>query len=175
MKNTTQAPGAPVGAPGTLDELKKLLQDFDTAMLTTVTPHGLLRARPMAVQKPVPELACDLWFVTAVESPKAGEIAHEEQVGVSCYRHEDRAYISISASARVRRDRTLVEKLFQPSWKVWFPDGPSDPSIAFIEMQVERAEYWNLEGGRVRLLYEMAKSLVRGESAVANLPPPKKI
>lgn len=37
---------------GSIDELKTLLQEFDTAMLTTLTPEGLFRARPMPVQEP---------------------------------------------------------------------------------------------------------------------------
>ena len=129
----------------------------------------------MEIQKPVPELACDLWFVTSLDSAKSEEIAHEHQVGVSCFRRSDRAYLSISAIARVRRDTELIQKLFKPAWKIWFPNGPSDPTIALIEMQVERGEYWNPEGGPVRLLYEMVKSLVSREPATANLPPPKKV
>ncbi len=164
-----------IAAAGTVAELNELLQSFDTAMLTTLTPMGLLRARPMEIQKPVPELACDLWFVTSLDSAKSEEIAHEHQVGVSCFRRSDRAYLSISAIARVRRDTELIQKLFKPAWKIWFPNGPSDPAIALIEMQVERGEYWNPEGGPVRLLYEMVKSLVSGEPATANLPPPKKV
>ena len=94
---------------------------------------------------------------------------------MTCYRPRDRAYVSISAIARVRRDPALVRRLFQPDWKIWFPKGPDDESIALIEMQVERAEYWEPKGGAARVLYEMVKSLVRGEPAGANPPPTKKI
>ena len=160
---------------GSLDELKALVHEFDTAMLTTLTPEGLFRARPMAVQEPCVEVECDLWFVTSLDSAKSDEIAHEHQVGVSCYRPADGAYASISAIARIRRDREQIARLFKPAWKVWFPEGPSDPTIALIEMQVERGEYWNPGTGPVRLLHEMVKSLVGGGPAARNLPPPKKI
>jgi general stress protein 26 len=164
-----------VAAQGSIAELEQLLQSFDTAMLTTLTPMGLLRARPMEIQKPVPELDCDLWFVTSLDSAKSDEIAHEHQVGVSCFRRSDRAYLSISAIARIRREPELIAKLFKPSWKLWFPDGPADPRIALIEMKVERGEYWNPEGGPVRLLYEMVKSLVSAEPVPPSLASPKKV
>jgi len=172
-KNSTAA--NTVSTTGSIDELKEMLQSFDTAMLTTVTPMGLLRARPMAIQEDTPELACDFWFVTSLDSPKTGEIANDHQVGVSCFRNRDRSYLSISAIARVRRDPELIARLFKPDWRIWFPEGPQDPTIALIEMQVERGEYWNPDGGPVRLLYEMVKSLVAGEAADANLPPPKRV
>jgi len=174
MKNTHVTAGS-AASSGTIVELNELLQSFDTAMLTTLTPMGHLRARPMEIQKPVPEIASDLWFVTSIDSAKSDEIAHEHQVGVCCFRRSDRAYLSISAMARVRRDPELIRRLYKPAWKLWFPEGPGDPHIALIEMQVERGEYWNPEGGPVRTLYEMVKSLVVGESAAANLPPPKKV
>lgn len=169
----THTPADAVAPRGSLAELNELLRSFDTAMLTTLTPMGLLRARPMEIQAPVPDLACDLWFVTSLDSAKTDEIAHEHQVGVSCFRRQDRAYLSISAIARIRRDPELIRKLFKPAWKSWFPDGPSDPRIALIEMQVERGEYWNPEGGPVRTLYETVKSLVTGGSAAAGRQPPK--
>ena len=35
---------------GTVDGLRKELAEFDTAMLSTITSDGLIRARPMAMQ-----------------------------------------------------------------------------------------------------------------------------
>jgi len=42
-------------------------------------------------------------------------------------------------------------------------------------MTVIRAEYWEPQGGKVRILYELVKSLVKGEPGDANFPPPKKL
>lgn len=174
--NAATANGDTPYVQGNLDELKNLLQEFETAMLVTSTADGRMRARPMAIQKPDSAMDCDLWFVASIDSAKMNEIAREPRVCVTCLRGKHgSAYVSISARARVHRDPALVRKLFQPDWKVWWPEGPDDPNIAFIEMNVERAEYWEPEGGSVRVLYEMVKSLVRGESADAHLPPPKKI
>jgi general stress protein 26 len=129
----------------------------------------------MAIQRDAPELTADLWFVASMDSAKMREIEERPSVCVTCLRGSGSAYISISADARVRRDPALVRKLFQSDWKLWWPDGPDDPSITFIEMTVIRAEYWEPAGGKVRILYEMMKSLVKGEPGDANLPPPKKM
>lgn len=163
------------GTVGSLEELRQLLGELDTVMLTTVTPEGLVRSRPMAVQEPDDALRGDLWFVTAIDSAKVGEIANEQQVGVSGYRPSDRAYLSISGRARVKQDRALARRLFTPAWKSWFTLGADDPTIAFLELDVERAEYWEPEGGRLRVIYEMAKARLRGEPATSTLPPTKHI
>jgi general stress protein 26 len=175
MTNTSTNDGLARTVRGSLSELTQLLAEFDTAMLTTVTTQGRLHARPMAVQEPTPELSCDLWFVTASDSNKVFEIEREHQVGVSCYRARDRAYLSISGYAHLLQDRELAKRLFRPAWKLWFPQGADDPTIAIVELQVESADYWEPKGGRLRVVYELAKSLLRGEQATTNLPPPKHV
>jgi general stress protein 26 len=171
----TDASHGPSVVQGSLDELKKLVQEFDTVMLVTSTPEGRLRARPMAVQEPADELTADLWFVSSLDTAKIEEIGQRPEVCVTALRGSGKAYVSISAFARARRDPALVQKLWKPDWKVWWPDGPTDPQITFVELEVERAEYWEPAGGSVRVLYEMVKSLVKGERGDANLPPTKKL
>lgn len=160
---------------GSLMELKQLLKQFDVALLTSVNPDGLIRSRPMAVQDSDEVLDCDLWFVTSSDSPKVGEIAQERQVGVSAYRSRDRAWLSISAWASFERDEELTRRLFKPAWKAWFVEGPSDPTIVLLKLHVERAEYWEPEGGRARVLFDLVKSRLRGEPVDAELNPPKTV
>ena len=173
MSSTTR-PNPPV-THGSLAELKSLLQEFDTTMLTTVAVDGSLRSRPMAVQNNDELPGCDLWFVTSIDSPKVGEISADRHVNVSAIRARDRAYLSISAWAVFERDEALIRRLFKPDWKFWFPDGPDDPSIALMKMRVEYAEYWAPEGGRARVLFSMLKAKLSGESAANALPPRKQI
>ena len=161
--------------PGSIDELRELLKEFDVALLVTRTSEGFMRARPMAMQdiEELPE--ADLWFVTPDETPKVGEIEREQQVAVACYRPKDRAYLSISATARVEHDQETIKRLWKPDWQAWLPNGPEDPHAALIKLQIERAEYWEPSGGKLRVLYEMAKAVVQGESAAKNLDPVKKV
>jgi general stress protein 26 len=164
------------GEQGSLAELKKLLHEFDTAMLTTMTPEGRLRARPMAIQKDDPALGCDLWFVASIHSAKVQEIRRNQAVGVSCLRGKyGSAYITISAIANVWQDPATVRRLWQSDWKLWWPEGPDDPQICFLKLHIEQAEYWEPTGGAVRVLFDMLKSWVKDEPADQNLPPPKRI
>jgi general stress protein 26 len=155
------------GSPGSIGELRALLQAFDTVMLVTMTPEGLLRARPMAIQDPAELPDCDLWFVTQEDTAKTGEIEREHQVAVCCYRPRDRAYLSISALATINRDQEKIRRLWKPAWKVWIPDGPESPHAALLLLTVERAEYWAPEGGVLRVLYARAKAFVQQKPAGA--------
>jgi general stress protein 26 len=147
-----------------------LLKEFDTALLVTTTTDKKLRARPMAIQNPDEVPDCDLWFVTADNTAKADEIYREQEVCVCAYRARDQAYLSISASAHVVKNPVEIKKLWKPAWKAWFPDGEYDPMIALLKLKVERAEYWEPAGGQVRVLYEMIRSALTGESASAAQP-----
>ena len=161
--------------PGNLDEMYGLLGEFDTAMLVTVTADEMVRARPMALQDHEDVADCDLWFVTEADTPKCKEIEHDRNVGVVCLRNRDSAYLSISAEAEIVRDRALIHRLWKPDWKAWFPNGPDEESLAIIKLRVQRAEYWEPEGGRMRVLYEVVKALLKGERADAHMNPPKTI
>lgn len=158
---------------GTIQGLHEMLRDFDSAMLSTITSDGQIRARPMALQDPAEVSGCDLWFVTSIESGKVKDIIREEHVGVCCHRARDRAYVSVSAIAHVERDEALVRKLWKPSWKAWFPNGVEDPSIYLLTLQVQHAEYWEPEGGRVQVLFQLVKAMLKHQSAADALNPPK--
>jgi len=140
-------------ARGSKEELLALLAEFDTAMLVGIEADGTLRARPMGLQHE--RLAdCDLWFVSADDTHKTDEIDRHHQVNVCCLRTRDRAYVSLSAKARVERNPHQVQRLWQPTWKLWFGDErPEDGGIVLLKLQVERAEYWDPEGGRLRVVY----------------------
>jgi len=160
---------------GSKEELLRLLGEFDTAMLVGVEPDGTLRARPMGLQHD--QLAdCDLWFVTADDTHKTDEIDRQHHVNVCCLRTRDRAYVSISARARVDRNPSEVRRLWQPSWKLWLShEKPEDGSIVLLKLDVERAEYWEPEGGRLRVLYAMDKGLVSDEAMGDQLGPPREV
>ena len=140
-------------ARGSKEELLALLAEFDTAMLVGIEADGTLRARPMGLQHE--RLAdCDLWFVSADDTHKTDEIDRHHQVNVCCLRTRDRAYVSLSARARIDRNAHETRRLWQPTWRLWLGDEqPEDGGIVLIKLEVERAEYWEPEGGRLRVVY----------------------
>ncbi len=165
----------PTTTHGSIVELKELVKEFDTLLLTTITPEGLIRSRPMAVQDSDDWPECDLWFVTSSDSAKVIEIAQERQVGVCGFRPGYKGWLSISAWVTFERDRGLIRRLFKPDWSLWFQEGPDDPTIVLLKLEIERAEYWEPEGSRARLMYEMAKARLSGRGAQAGMNPPKTI
>jgi general stress protein 26 len=125
------------------DKLFTLLSEFSTAMLITAAGDGRLRARPMEIA--LIEPSCRLWFITAVDTVKVHEIERETRVHIAC--QKDRScYLSINGRATLVEDREKVAELWQEPHRVWFPDGPNDPSIVLISVQPEDAEYWDHTG-----------------------------
>jgi general stress protein 26 len=120
----------------------KVVGKFATAMLVTRTPHGELRARPLTVAGAEPNGT--VYFATSVESPKVHEIDVDAHVVVTF--QSDKAYASLSGTARLERDRSLVERLWKETWKVWFPKGKDDPSLAILIVSPTAAEYWDQSG-----------------------------
>ncbi|MEJ7732492.1 MAG: pyridoxamine 5'-phosphate oxidase family protein [Polyangiaceae bacterium] len=162
-------------APGSIQEMRKLLATFDTVMLVTLTTEGDMRGRAMAVQDNGALHDCDLWFVTSDESPKIAEIESDARCCVTAYRASDGANLSISANVRKSRDLGEIRRLWKEDWKGWFQKGPEDPTIVLLKLTASRAEYWEQRGGRLRILYELAKAYVTGERADAGLDPVKRI
>jgi general stress protein 26 len=167
--------GTPHKERGSKQELLAMLEEFDAAMLVTVDDDGALRARPMGLQSRIlPD--CDLWFVTADDTPKTDDIEHHREVDVCCLRTRDKAYLSISARARIDRNADELRRLWQPSWRLWLGDEkPEDGGIVLLKLDIERAEYWEPEGGRLRVLYAAVKSLAGDEGMADQLNRPKRI
>jgi general stress protein 26 len=147
-----------VEVQGNKEELFTLLAEFDTAMLVTIEEDGTLAARPMGIQRE--RLAdCDLWFPTADDTRKTDEIERHHEVNVCCMRTRDRAYVSVSARARIDRNAAEARRLWQPGWRIWFGDDkPEDGGIVLLKLDIERAEYWDPEGGRLRVIYALLRN-----------------
>jgi general stress protein 26 len=147
-------------AQGQLDELLQLLADFDAAMLVTLDAAGRLHARPMGLQLQEKLSDCDLWLITADDPPTSrgpDELAQPDDINLCCLRTRDRAYVSIWARARVERDPALARRLWRDDWKIWFGDERAEGgAIAILKLAIERAEYWDPEGGRLRVLFAAA-------------------
>ena len=122
MKNATLEvrPAGPDAREERLDRLYQLIEDIEVAMLTTRRRDGSLVSRPMATQRR--SEGAHFWSVTEEGSPKIGEIALDPNVNLSYYKARTKEWVSVSGSGRISRDRSKIRELYEPSWKVWFPD-----------------------------------------------------
>jgi general stress protein 26 len=140
----------------------ELLCDFETGMLVTHGSDGGLHARPMAVAR------CDddgtLLFATSSHSAKAEEIRDSPEA-TATFQGSGR-FVTLTGHARLIEDRALVERLWSPAWRIWFPEGPTDPSLCILELTGHRGELWDRTGpNAVSFLWEASKALLRGRRA----------
>ena len=137
--------------------LRKLLKGFRVAMLTTVTPEGVLRSRPMVTVRMGTD--GDVWFLTKAHAPKVGEVEEHRRVNVGYASAKARRYVSLSGSASLVRDPARVQAMWKRRHRKWLPEGKRDPDLAALRVQVERAEYWDEASGTMVVL---GKGAARG-------------
>lgn len=142
-------------------KLNELIHDIRIAMLTTQTPEGSLRGRPMATQEA--PFDGNLWFFTSAESPKVDEIEDEHHVQLSYASPEDNRYVSVSGRATVVRDRAKAQELWSPAMKAWFPGGLDDPDLALLRVHVEAAEYWDSPSSTMVHIVGFVKAVSTGQ------------
>lgn len=84
-----------------LDKIAELVKEMKFAMLTTEEPDGALRSRPMSTMQMDEE--GNLWFFTALSSPKVAEAQQHHEVNLSYARSDKQDYLSISGTAEIER------------------------------------------------------------------------
>jgi general stress protein 26 len=147
--------------------LYDLLAGFDTAMLVTRRPDGHMHARPMAVAEVHADAAA--YFVTSVDSPKVAEIYADADVLLTF--QSAHQYAAIYGRVNIVRERALIDRLWKDTWKVWFPRGRSDPTIALLRFDADRGELWNDLGLLgTQYAFEGTKAYMRGDRASPGRP-----
>ena len=139
------------------EHVRKLIAEFDTAMLVTSALTGYLRSRPLSVVKRPSEDT--LYFATGIDSEKVREIERNSNVNVAM--QDGRRFVSLMGRARIVRDRALIRELWSESWKIWFPQGVDDPALCLLAFDPIEADYWDGAGATgLRYLFQMARAYV---------------
>ncbi len=123
-------------------KLVKLIEAVDVGMLTTEDKNGRLRSRPMVTQRAE---AGVLWFFSAKDTPKILEVQKDSEVNLSYSDPAKEVYISVSGVARAFQDPAKVRELWNSDAQRWFPEGPDDPSITILKVEMTQAEYWDVK------------------------------
>lgn len=124
------------------EKFREMIKDIDLCMLTTVDENNDLHSRPMSLNSDVDESG-NLWFFTSSNSHKASEIERTPNVNVSFVDTRKQQYVSVSGTAALVQDRQKIKELWKPVLKAWFPDGPDQPDVALLKVNVTKAEYWD--------------------------------
>ena len=140
--------------------LYDVVDDFDVAMLVTHNANGI-HARPMAIARLIDVV--DAYLVTDINSLKVDEINLNPQAALTF--QSDSKFASVRGEVALLSDQQLIEKLWKPAWKVYFPGGKADPNIALLKFTAQDGEYWDNAGMQgLKYVYEAAKAYVTGET-----------
>ncbi len=142
-----------------VSEFIDFCKNFDQAMLVTNSDRGLI-ARPMIIAEI--DSHGDFWFSTDVASGKVDEIHNNPDVCITMTNASGNA--TVRGKASVVKDGVKIKDLWNETWRVWFPEGPTDPKLVLIKVDTSEGEFWATGGIQGwKYLFAMAKSYVRGE------------
>lgn len=148
------------GREEAIEQLGKLIKDIRTAMMVTIGDRGMPRGRPMYTQ----EVPFDgvLWFLTSVDSRKVRELRRNATVQLGYVSTSDENYVSVTGTASVLNDRARIAEFWNPFLKAWY-EGPDDPTLRLLRVDVDRAEFWDSPGGKIGSFLSIAKAIVTGK------------
>lgn len=150
-----------------LSKLFEMIDELDTAMLTTRRSDGHLVSRAMANQKHAG--GADLWFVTTEGTSKLDELAGDPHINLAYYKDRTREWVSVAGLGKISRDREVIRQIYAADWKAWFPEEgdprhgtPEDPRMVLIGVDVHSAVYLEVNQPQPVVLYEIAKGWLMG-------------
>ena len=142
------------------NHLYELVNDFEVAMLVTQTANAM-HARPMAIASL--DGGMGVYLVTALNSIKVDEINASPHALLTF--QSARKFASVRGELTVLHDRPLVERMRKETWKVWFPEGKSDPNIGLLKFTAHEGEYWDNGGMQgLKYVFNAALAYVAGET-----------
>jgi general stress protein 26 len=142
-----------------LDRVWTIIEKVGVCMLTTRSAGGL-RARPLEAR--IDRRSGCLLFVTDTHSAKRDEIDRWSDVGLVFIDAADKAYLSMTATARIEDDPALRASAWRKTDVVWWPGGPNDPDACVLVCEPVTAELWDGPSNAAVAAYEFAKSLASG-------------
>jgi general stress protein 26 len=146
--------------PNSIRQTRKLLKGISVGMLTTQTPTGETRSRPMLMHE-VDDNGW-LWFLTDRTSRKACELIQNPHASIAFQSLRGDRYISVQGQAIVVRDDVQLKRMWNPTYRSWFPKGKSDPEIVLVAVRISRVEYWLVPRTRMARVVGAAKATVTG-------------
>jgi general stress protein 26 len=136
----------------------QVIERVGVCMLTTQFPGGF-RARP--VEPRLDRAAGLIWVVTDLRSNKEHEIEIEHDVGLTVVDAKEKAYLSITARAEVRRDHAKAAEIWRYADNLWWK-GPDDPNVCVLRISPLTAELWDGPASKTVAAFEFVKARLTG-------------
>src|SRR5690606_23112863 len=141
--------------------LAEWIHDIRTCMLCTLTPEGHIASAPMTTL----EIDADgnIWFFVGIASESTEEIEREENVNLVYASPRDYRYASVTGIGTIVFDREKAERLWNDSYRAWFPRGLEDPNLALLRVKPLSAELWGTPMSRTLRAYGLIRALFTAE------------
>lgn len=136
-----------------IEKVRFLIKGIETAMLTTVSPEGLV-SRPMKTQEV--EFDGDLWFLTKKDTGKFHELLHNKQVNVA---YAGKSFVSIRGEAELVDSKEKLKQFWSPAYEKLLETTIDDPNLVLIKVKAETAEYWD-SGNKFKMVKFLFNRLI---------------
>ncbi|HEX8011463.1 MAG TPA: pyridoxamine 5'-phosphate oxidase family protein [Casimicrobiaceae bacterium] len=146
--------------------LRAKIADRAIAMVTATDRRYMPAGRPLLTQRFDDDGV--LWFFVPSDGSLALSIETNPRVSVTYSDSGPGVYVSLSGYARLVYDPDRVFALWDDRVEAWFAQGPLDPRLALLRVDVDHAEYWDEHArGMIRLLALAQAALHREPPAAA--------
>lgn len=143
------------------DRVWDLIDSIGFAMLVTHDGEGgELRARPMQAHGRREQDT--VYFLTDRRHHKDDEIQINDNVCLAFADPGEHRYLSVSGTATVLDQRTLVRELWEPAYEMFW-NSADDPEIRILRVRPASAEFWD-SPGKVVTSVKMAAAALTGAS-----------
>jgi general stress protein 26 len=130
-----------------LQVAREIIAKVPACMAITVDRNGEANAR---VVNPKP--LSDTWtvrFATDRRSRKSTEIARSGRLTLAYQYDLENAYVTLVGRAVINGDVAAKMANWRPESYRWYPGGPADPNVVYIDFTTERIELWSSANGVV--------------------------
>ena len=125
-------------------------------MLMTIDEHAAPVGRPM-----LPLFLHNdpsIYFLTHQHSRKVNHITARPQVGLTMI--STGCYLVLTGAAVTSREPRLIQRLWRPTYRAWFPDGSDYREAIALCVTVDRVDYWEPPRSRLIRVAQAVKAVV---------------
>ncbi|MEJ7688694.1 MAG: pyridoxamine 5'-phosphate oxidase family protein [Variovorax sp.] len=152
-----------MNSPNDHAKLWELIKDTKFGMLTHRHGDSLLHSHPLTTQNKSVDEGATLYFFIPKDGDIARHVASDPVVNIAYANTDADSYVSVAGRASLSDDQRKKEELFTPMAKAWFPNGPADPNVGLLAVQIVEAEYWDVNDSKMVQVFKMMKAAMTGE------------
>lgn len=147
--------------------LRSKIGDLEIAMVTITDGHYMSASRPLRTQQFDDDGV--LWFFVSSEGSVAACLESNQRVNVSYIDPARGIFLSLSGYAHLVFDPDRILALWDDGVLSWFSDGPPDPKLALLRVDVLDAQYWDEHLSLVRRVTLRALATLIGRPSFSRL------